>query len=118
MRNGHITTKGEMYRLLYGGRFGNYPRAWESLEAVLASGYGGHVSIRSLQTSNPVKLYHVPAVELPARVAALPPAHAEIRELFCKALVELKRSHYGERFKAFELAPSPDGIGQVAIEAE
>jgi thymidylate synthase ThyX len=45
-------------------------------------------------------------------------ADAEIRELFCKALVELKRSRYGERFKEFELAPSPDGIGQVAIEAE
>jgi hypothetical protein len=45
-------------------------------------------------------------------------ADAEIRELFCKALVELKRSRYGERFKDFELAPSPDGIGQVAIEAE
>lgn len=43
-------------------------------------------------------------------------ADAEIRELFCKALVELKRSRYGERFESFELQDSPDGIGQVAIE--
>jgi hypothetical protein len=96
MRNGRITTKSEMYRLLYGGRFGNYPRAWESLEAVLASGYGGHVSIRSLQTSNPVKLYHVPAAELSARVAALPPAHRDAGLVFSESPDDSKRTIQGE----------------------
>lgn len=44
-------------------------------------------------------------------------ADAEIRELFCKALVELKRwSRYASSFDGWELATSPDGIGQVAVE--
>lgn len=43
-------------------------------------------------------------------------ADAEIRELFCKVLVELNRSRYGDRFSDFELRDSPDGIGQVAVE--
>jgi thymidylate synthase ThyX len=44
-------------------------------------------------------------------------ADAEIRELFCKVLGELKQSRYGDRFLNFTLAPSPDGIGQVANES-
>ena len=43
-------------------------------------------------------------------------ADAEIRELFCKVLGELKQSRYASCFDGWELAPSPDGIGQVAIE--
>jgi thymidylate synthase ThyX len=44
-------------------------------------------------------------------------ADAEIRELFCKALGELKRSQYASRFENWSLAESPDNIGQVAVEA-
>ena len=43
-------------------------------------------------------------------------ADAEIRELFCKVLAELKTSRYADRFDGWELVPSPDGIGQVAVE--
>lgn len=43
-------------------------------------------------------------------------ADAEIRELFCKALTELKASRYGQSFENWELQDSPDGIGQIAVE--
>lgn len=45
-------------------------------------------------------------------------ADAEIREVFCKALPELKRSRYGQAFENWELADSPDGIGQIAVESK
>ncbi len=45
-------------------------------------------------------------------------ADAEIREMACKALAAPKGSRYGNRFENWELQPSPDGIGQVAIERE
>ena len=44
-------------------------------------------------------------------------ADAEIRELFCKVLAELKASRYADRFDLWELHESPDGIGQIAIES-
>lgn len=66
-----IDTKGDMYRLLYTGRFGNYPLAWKSLADLLASDYRGLVSVRSLQTANPVRLYGVPRNELQGRIADL-----------------------------------------------
>lgn len=40
-------------------------------------------------------------------------ADAEIRELFCKVLKELKQSRYRDRFNDLELTASPDGIGEV-----
>lgn len=43
-------------------------------------------------------------------------ADAEIRELFCKVLPELHASRYLESFADWRLVPSPDGVGQVAIE--
>lgn len=44
-------------------------------------------------------------------------ADAEIRELFCKVLTEMKRwSRYADCFDGWELADSPDGIGQIAVE--
>lgn len=45
-------------------------------------------------------------------------ADAEIRELFCKALPELKRSRYGDQFADWQLERSPDGIGCIAREME
>ncbi len=50
------------------------------------------------------------------RQRACAAADAEIREIACKALGELKRSRYGESFAGFELRQSPDGIGQIAVE--
>lgn len=44
-------------------------------------------------------------------------ADAEIRELFCGALGQLKLSRYAEQFADWSLKPSPDGIGQVAEQA-
>lgn len=47
------------------------------------------------------------------RMRASAAADAEIREVFCQALTELKRSQYGNCFEGWGLEPSPDGIGQV-----
>jgi thymidylate synthase ThyX len=44
------------------------------------------------------------------------PADAEIRAVFAEALKELKRSRYAEDFEAFELRPSADGLGEIAVE--
>lgn len=44
------------------------------------------------------------------------PADAEIRGIFCEALPELRRSRYADDFKNLELVPSPDGLGQMAVE--
>lgn len=43
-------------------------------------------------------------------------ADAEIREVFVQALGALKSSRYSYDFARFELAPSPDGLGQIAVE--
>lgn len=71
-----VSNKSIMYRLVKTGRFGNYPCFWSTLEEVERSGFGGLVSLRSLETSNPVRLYHIPAKELRKTVEALP---AEVR---------------------------------------
>lgn len=42
-------------------------------------------------------------------------ADAEIRVLFAKALRELQRSRYGDRFADFTLRPAKDGIGEVLV---
>lgn len=91
-----MATKSEMYRHLYAGRFGNYPRAWQSVAEIHASGYSGHVSIRSLETSNPVKLYHVPAAEIPAKVDALPLSHRKAGLVFSESPDDSKRTIQGE----------------------
>jgi thymidylate synthase ThyX len=44
-------------------------------------------------------------------------ADAEIREWACKAIPELKRSQYGDRFDGIELRESSDGLGQSMVEA-
>lgn len=51
------------------------------------------------------------------RMRACQAADAEIREVFCKALPELQSSRYGSAFAGFSLAPAPDGIGQILVEA-
>lgn len=40
-------------------------------------------------------------------------ADAEIRQVYSPGLEALKASQYGDRFRSFELVPSPDGIGTV-----
>lgn len=45
-------------------------------------------------------------------------ADAEIRELFCKSLVELTKSRYSGRFEKWSIEASPDGIGCVAVECD
>lgn len=42
-------------------------------------------------------------------------ADAEIRELYCKVLAELRKSRYGSMFSGYQIAPSPDGIGSVIV---
>lgn len=51
------------------------------------------------------------------RARCNPAADAEIRELFAKALPVLKACRYGSAFDKMSLAASPDGIGEVLVEA-
>lgn len=67
-----IETKGEMYRLLESGRFGNYPLSWRSVRDVQVSGFAGLVSVRSRQIANPVRLYGIPVSQLTATISRLP----------------------------------------------
>jgi len=50
------------------------------------------------------------------RLRCNPAADGEIRAVFVDVLGELKKSRYADEFAAFELAASPDGLGQAAIE--
>lgn len=45
-------------------------------------------------------------------------ADSEIRELFVKALAELKNSVHEPYFRGFITQPSPDGIGEIVVESE
>ena len=86
-----------MYDLLRRGRFGNYPLNWRNLEALQASGYTGKVGIRSATTiSNPVRLYHIPVAELPARIAAVTGDAKKAGFVFTEALDESKNTIQGE----------------------
>jgi hypothetical protein len=85
-----------MYELLYAGRFGNYPRAWESLEELQASGFSGEVSLRSKEVSNPVKLYHIPSEKVAEIVAALPEAQRNSGLVFSEAPPDSQRAIQGE----------------------
>lgn len=49
---------------------------------------------------------------------ACAPADAEIRAVFVDALEVLLESRYGKDFTGFKLAPSPDGLGKVALMPE
>lgn len=105
-----ITTKKRMYEEVEKGRFGNYPVSWSTLEEVAASGYTGEVSIRSRQASNPVRLYHVPAAELAARVAALPPNHRDGGLIYCESPPDEARVLQGEwdgRHLFYSRVPKP-----------
>lgn len=44
-------------------------------------------------------------------------ADAEIRGLFCQAFGELCASRYSKDFQGFRQQPSPDGIGNIVVEA-
>lgn len=50
------------------------------------------------------------------RMRACAPADAEIRAVFVQALGELKASRYASDFNAFQIEPSPDGLGHIAVE--
>lgn len=105
-----ITNKQIMYRLLMAGRFGNYVRAWNSLEEIAAAGYSGHVSIRSNQISNPVRLYHVPFADLPAAIAALPDNQSRHGLRFSESPPDHLRTIQGEYdgySLTFSFAPLP-----------
>lgn len=49
-------------------------------------------------------------------------ADAEIRQVFadpaCGVIAALKQSQYGEAFACYDLQPSPDGLGHVAVKRE
>lgn len=91
-----IKTKAAMYRLLERGALGNTVRMWRGLPAIRASGYRGLVSMRSLQVSNPVRLYHVPYNELIGQVMQLPSHFREYGLMFSEAPLDDKRSVQGE----------------------
>lgn len=91
-----ITSKALMYQQINLGRFGNYPLFWNTLEEVERSGFTGEVSIRSRQTSNPVRLYHIPAEQLRIQVDALPPLHRNGGLIFSEAPPDRYRTLQGE----------------------
>lgn len=91
-----IETKAVMYRLLYAGRFGNYPKAWQSLEEVERSGYVGEVSIRSRETANPLRLYHVPHNELRETVGKLADCYLKAGLVYCESPPESQVIIQGE----------------------
>lgn len=114
MEKGFITNKNQMYRLLLDGTFGNHARAWESLDALAASGYRGHVSLRSKETSNPVRLYHVPYDDLATTVAALPPDQTKPGLIFSESPPDAERTLQGEVMRnesglklTYSFAPHP-----------
>lgn len=113
-----ITNKKKMYELLRKGRFGNYPRTWQSVEEVLASGFTGEVSLRSLQIGNPVRLYHIPAKELAAAVEALPVHHRAGGLTFTEAPPDHQRMIQGEYDgDALTYSFSPE-VMRVALEKD
>lgn len=91
-----ITNKAQMYELLSAGRFGNHIRVWYTLDEALASGYTGLVSIRSLQVTHPVRLYHNPMEKLAEIVAGLPSSVTERGLVFFEAPPDAKRTIQGE----------------------
>lgn len=92
----NVTTKQKMYELVERGRFGNYPRWWRSIEAMKASGYRGHVSLRSLEVANQVRLYHVPADEVSERVSQLPNSQQRAGIVFSESPPDERRVIQGE----------------------
>lgn len=50
------------------------------------------------------------------RLRCNPAADAEIRAVFVDVIRELKTSRHADEFMAFDLAPAPDGLGQMAVE--
>lgn len=91
-----VANKKQMYKRLLSGRFGNIVQAWPSYADIEASGYRGHVSIRSKQTSNPVRLYHVPFDDLKAAVDGLPESYRKAGLMFSESPPDHKRTIQGE----------------------
>ena len=85
-----------MYRLVKEGRLGNYPRAWSTIDAVEQSGFDGLVSLRSLERSSPLKLYHVPAKSLRCTLADVPQCLLDRGVTYCEAPPDDKRTIQGE----------------------
>lgn len=91
-----ITNKRRMYKLLMAGKLGNFAQVWGSLDEALSSGYTGIFSIRSLETSNPIRRYHVPYEELQATYDAIPADRKSAGMTFCQAPPDDKRTIQGE----------------------
>lgn len=91
-----ITTKEHMYRLLMNGRFGNYVRSWRTIADIQLSGYTGHVSLRSLEINNPVRLYHVPMELLVTTIFELPDSQKHAGLMFSESPDDTYRLIQGE----------------------
>ena len=91
-----IKSKAMMYRLMADGRFGNYPRAWSTVEEVERSGFDGLVSIRSLERSSSLRMYHIPAKKLRGTVISIPDQLLSRGVTFCEAPPDDKRTIQGE----------------------
>jgi hypothetical protein len=59
-----IGTKREFYELWHKGLLGNRPRTWDSLDALLASGYTGTVTIRTKRGGGGKCAYRVPVTNI------------------------------------------------------
>lgn len=63
-----IKNKRQMYRLLNSGKLGNTFHSWDSWQEVLDSGYRGHLSVRSMTVSDPIRIYDVEFDEVQRRM--------------------------------------------------
>ena len=94
--NQPLDTKAKMYAALLGGRLGNHAMAWDSLEALAASPYRGHVSLRAKDVANPVRLYHLKFDDVPGAVAGLPEAQHAAELVFSESPPDAERTLQGE----------------------
>lgn len=58
-----IKNKRQMYDLLIKGRLGNSIEMWRSVDELLASGFNGNITIRSLSVNDPLRIYNDPVTD-------------------------------------------------------
>ena len=98
-----ITTKSRMYNRIIQGKFGPTQRCWMSREEVEDSDYRGEFSLRSMDVSHPIKLYHVPYEVLDETIAGLPPDQRNTQIIFYESPPEHRKTIQGELCRDPEL---------------
>lgn len=82
-------TKEEFYRRYHAGEFGNRPRTWDSLGALLVSDFDGRVTVRSRRPGGPCR-YGVPVSALRDGLSLTDTADATFNESMPDHLLTLQ----------------------------